>query len=173
MFLVRRLARAKWELPDGFKSGDIPADAITGDLRTKGNSLSLWRFAEVTGQGLDDAFLALAATKDARATVDKIDIVWMPESDFVGAGFDLNETDGDIHISDLVKNHVDAVKLDYRRLGLLAGYVARALKEDRWKRLTKSKVAKLLAEAVVGGRVSFDALTEKVQDEVRKHLKSR
>ena len=42
MFLIRKIARAKWESKDDLSKEEIPADAVTVDLRTSDNVLSFW-----------------------------------------------------------------------------------------------------------------------------------
>ena len=72
MFLARKITRAKWVSAD-LDSGEIPADAVTADLRTKNNTLSFWQCGDGTEEGLNEAVLALAA---AGQRVENIDIVW-------------------------------------------------------------------------------------------------
>ena len=43
MFLARKVSLAKWSKKDELAEGEIPADAVTADLRTQDNKLSFWR----------------------------------------------------------------------------------------------------------------------------------
>ena len=36
-YLVRKVTRAKWDRRDGLAENEIPADAVTSDLRTTNN----------------------------------------------------------------------------------------------------------------------------------------
>ena len=40
MFVARMITRAKWDPKPELQTGEISADAVTGDLRTRYNSLS-------------------------------------------------------------------------------------------------------------------------------------
>ena len=42
MFLARSIQRSKWPVKIEVTLDEIPADAITGDLRTSDNALSFW-----------------------------------------------------------------------------------------------------------------------------------
>ncbi len=168
MYLVRKVTRAKWERTEQLDDDEIPADAVTADLRTTNNALSLWSCADPTGEQLNDAILALVAGSER---VDKIDVVWIKRQAFVDA-VEVQESQGRTPVADLVDRHRDAVRLDYGRLGLFAKQIVAALKDDRVKRLTKKKVAQLIASAVKANRLNLDALEDRVKAEVQKHLGS-
>ena len=114
MFLARKITRAKWEPKQGFADGEIPADAVTADLRTQGNSLSLWQCGDATMHEVEEAALALAT---AGNQVDKLDIVWLSDDDLNADGQNWAETEGRTPVTDLIRRHVDLSLLDYGRLG--------------------------------------------------------
>ena len=68
-YFVRKIARAKWSNESITDNPfDIPADAITLDLKTFTNTLSVW---EVTDEGkVGDAVLAIASGFDRIETFD-------------------------------------------------------------------------------------------------------
>lgn len=165
MYLVRKITRAKWDRTDQLGEGEIPADAVTADLRTTDNALSLW--ASPDADGLNDAVLALVAGAER---VDKVDVVWIERASFKDVGVELDQTDGRTPVADLVDRHEDAVRLDLVRLGRFAEQVVHALGAEQHKRLTKKKVAQLIAAAVDAGRVPLEKLEEKVQAEVSKYV---
>ena len=72
MFLVRKITRAKWEPRQGFSSEEIPADAATVDLRTKGNSLSFWKCESDSRENIEEVALAIVA---AGNSVERLDLV--------------------------------------------------------------------------------------------------
>lgn len=160
MYLVRKISRAKWDRTAQLTAGEIPADAVTADLRTQDNALSWWGCAAAPGEPLDDAILALVAGAER---VDKVDVVWIERADFVIDGVALEATPGRTPVSDLSERHVDATRLDFVRLGGIARRVVGALAADHYKRLTKKRVAKLLAAAVEAGRVTLDGLDATVR----------
>ena len=73
-YLSRKITRAKWERRDGLANGEIPADAVTADLRTTDNTLSFWTFEDASDEGIRATALVLATAADR---VDRMDIVWV------------------------------------------------------------------------------------------------
>ena len=166
MFLARKITRSKWE-KEGFHDGEIPADAVTADLRTRDNKLSFWQCGEGTADDVEEAALALAAASER---VDKLELVWISEDDLQTDGQEWDATRGRTPVEDLNGLHIDLLRLDFVRLGKVAGRVANSLEKSRYCTLTKKHVRKLLASAVKEGRVEFGALGEGIQKEVRKLL---
>lgn len=161
------ITRAKWDIKEGFAEGEIQADAISADLRTLDNSLSFWKCGNGTTNEVEEAALALAA---ARESVDKLDLVWISESDFCANDQDWKNTEGETRITDLISLHVDLTRLDYVRLGKVAICVAEAIAEGRYKRLRKRQVADMIARAIREERVDLSDLGEKMRSEVSKAL---
>ncbi len=167
MYLARKITRAKWQPKEGFAEGEIQADAISVDLRTMDNSLSFWKCGKGTAFEVEEAALALATARDS---VDRMDIVWIPDDDLSGSKQDWKETRGNTPVSDLVTLHIDLTRLDYVRLGEVAHSIAVAIEGQRSQRISKRQVAKLIATAVKEGRVELAELKEKVKSEVNKLL---
>ncbi len=165
MFLARKISRAKWDAKEGLSKGEISADAVTADLRTRENKLSFWRCGRETE--VEDAALAIAAASDR---VDKLDIVWVDEDALKTDGQILENTEGRTHVTELIEHHVDVCRLDYVRLGNVAHHVITAIEENRYIRLSRGRVAKILAAAVEQERVNLDDLEKRVQEEVFKSL---
>ena len=167
VFLARKITRAKWEAKEDFADGEIPADAVTTDLRTSGNSLSFWQCGSGSKNEVEEAALALAA---ASRHVDKVEIVWLSEDDLATDGQKWNETEGRTPVRSLISRHVDVSLLDYERLGRIAHRIVASMQESRYCRLTRKRVASLLATAVQEGEVELSQLEERVQEEVQKIL---
>lgn len=163
MYLARKITRAKWDPKGDLPDGEIAADAVTGDLRTKGNTLSFWRCHSAMNSDLEDAALAIAATWDR---LDKLDLVWLATCDIQVAKLTLKETAGKTPVTDLIKRHVDLCKLDYVRLGKVAQMVAIAIGDKQHRRFTKASVRDLLVQAVREERLSLDKLSEGLRDEI-------
>ena len=167
VFLARKITRAKWEANENFADGEIPADAITSDLRTSGNSLSFWQCGNGTREEVEEAALALAA---ASKHVDKLEIVWLSNDHLVTDGQQWDDTEGRTPVRRLIRRHIDVSLLDHERLGRIAHRIVASMQESRYRRLTKKRVASLLATAVREGEVELAELEERVQEEVRKSL---
>ncbi|MCY4209919.1 MAG: hypothetical protein OXE97_02540 [Gammaproteobacteria bacterium] len=169
MFLARKITRAKWESQHELSADEIPADAITSDLRTRGNSLSFWQCGIAERGQLDEAVLAIAAGRDS---VEKVEIIWLAEDELEADGQTLKNTEGRTPVTGLSRSHVDVCGLDYVRLGKIAHGIVRALKEERHLKLSKIRVRKLLTSAVGQRRIDVNDLGDKVRAEIMQSLQS-
>ena len=160
MFVARMITRAKWDPKPELQTGEISADAVTGDLRTRYNSLSFWRCAGATKGDVEDVALAIAAGRDA---VAKIEIVWVKEEDLQADGQTLVTTDGHTPVADFVRCHVDVRRLDYERLGKVGRRIVASIAANQHSLLTRKRVRDLLESAVSAGRISLDELSEKIR----------
>lgn len=172
MYFARKFSRAKWWPKDGVADDEIPADAVTADLRTTMNKLSVWRCErgpdnEILEQGLLDAALALATAGDR---IDRLDIVWFACEEVERSQLVCQDSDGRTPVAALVRRHVDICELDYHRLGKVATVVQASIEQGLCKRLTEKRVTQLIADAVQNERVELDALPPRIQDGVRKLL---
>ncbi len=167
MVVVRMITRSKWEPKSEELVGEIPADAVTGDLRTQGNSLSFWRSPSGTERDFEDVVLAIAAGRDK---VDKVEIVWLEKDDLKNDGLTLVQTDGCTPIRSLTKLHADVPRLDYTRLGKIAHRIASAIAANQYSRVTRARVKKLLLSAINGQRLDLETLNEKIQNELKRTL---
>ena len=166
MFLARKISLAKWSKKQEqgeLAEDEIPADAVTADLRTQDNKLSFWRCGDEEGIEVNEAVLALAA---AGTRVDKIDVVWLAADELRSDGQTLQDTKGRTPVLELAELHVDVCRLDYMRLGKVAQRVVTALKKERYLRLRKARVRNLLAEAVEQGRIDPKDLQKRVREEL-------
>lgn len=168
--LARRVSRAKWDPAEGLNAHEVPADAVTADLRTDANALSFWRCDSSSEEDLRTVALALAA---AAERVDKLDLVWLARAALEGQGITLRDSDGWTPVAEMVKRHLDAIHLDLSRLSGVAEEVAGALRAGQHLRLTRKEVVDLLAEAAVAKLVDLAALEEKVRTDVEKALATR
>lgn len=164
MFLARKFTRAKWQPKAGIAAREIPADAVTVDLRTTDNTLSFWRYGEAGADGVRQVALAIAATAER---VDKLDIVWVAEEMLRADGVRMQDTNGETPVRAMVKEHVDAAYLDLIRLGKVAFRIAQSIRETRCARYTRQEVITLLTSAVEKRFLDLSALKDKVQDVVR------
>ena len=99
MFIARKVTHAKWEPKPGMHKGEIPADAVTSDLRTHDNALSFWQCGSGTDRELKDVVLAIAA---GRHNIDKVELVWVDDNDLCAEGQSMINTEGQTPVSDLV-----------------------------------------------------------------------
>ena len=161
------MTRSKWIHKQGALKGKIPADAITADLRTQQNRLSLWEGDITSRDSVNDVALAIAA---GRERVDKIELVWVTDEELKSDGLMLVKSVGRTPVTDLASRHFDACELDHEGLGLVAHRVASVMTTSRYYRLTAAAVRRILTTAVKEKRVDLTDLEEKVRTEVAKHL---
>ena len=167
MFLIRKVTQAKWKTNPDLSEGEISADALTVDLRTRNNSLSFWQCRTQTQSDLEHSALALAA---AANHVETFDFVWLTDDELRNDGQTIRSSRGQTPVEGLVDLHVDVCRLDYVRLGRVARRIVNALEEKRYRRLTRARVRKLLVQAVRQERVKLADLKESIQAEVQKSL---
>ena len=130
-FLARKITRAKWDRRDGLAENEIPADAVTADLRTTNNTLSFWKCEAPSDEEIRQTVLALATEAER---VDRIDVVWVEEDDFRAHSISLNPSDGRTPVASLRSRHVDVAKLDLGRLSVAATLLAQALAQGQHRR---------------------------------------
>ena len=160
MYLARKFERAKWDAQYGVAVGEIPADAVSVDLRTSKNTLSFWDCGEATLDEIKDVVLALAAARDRN---DKVDVVWVAKDKMAIHKLEIIESQGKTLVKSLVDKHRDAIALDYVRLGEIAHVLAESLDNGRYHRFTRQEVVKIIGVAVSDGRIKKNDLTEKVR----------
>ena len=165
--MARKITRAKWQPKSGIGGGKVPADAVTADLRTQSNSLSLWECGGATQEDVGAVALALAVAGDR---IDKIEIVWFSDDELRVIGLRISQTHGRTHIAEMASRHYDAQNLDYEQLGYVADCVEKALSNDQYKRFTQRRVRELVSIAVQQGKVSLDDLNGKVRRDVKRVL---
>lgn len=164
MFLARSVRRSKWPSQPNVRVEDFPADTITGDLRSKNNSLSFWHCNSSNKDEIDESVLAIAA---GRERVEKLELVWINRADLESFGQAVIRSEGLAPVADLVDQHFDLCRLDYRRLGELASQMHSAMKSGQYQLLSRSEVREILADAVLQNRLRLSDLNPKIQNEIR------
>jgi len=150
----------KWEPID---SSSIPADAITGDLRTQGNKLSLWQFDSVTDENINMVGLALASKRDDLAPIA---ITWA-DRETLSADVDFEVSLGDTPVHSLKSFHIDALNVDLERLSLIAKLFFESINNDNFKRLTRTEVKRLMIAAIQSDNLKAADLNEKLAKKVQ------
>jgi len=141
--LVRKINKGKWNHIDFLASSDISADALTNDLKTTNNTLSLW---QVNNEGeLDNAILALVAKQDNHETFD---VVIFDEAKIYEQQLELQDTPGDTPVKSLIDTHRDICDLTYSKMGLVKDLILIELRGDRVRRFTKTYLKALLKRSI-------------------------
>jgi hypothetical protein len=163
VYLARKITRARWESREGFAAGEIPADAVTADLRTTDNTLSFWICEPPPDDGIRAVVLALATGADR---IDRMDLVWAEDDAFRANGIALNPSEGRTPVASLRGQHVDLIRLDLGRLATVATLVAEALTRNQQRRFTRRKVIEIVVEAIHHELLSVSELDSRVSEEI-------
>lgn len=167
-WLVRKVASGKWAVKPELRSDGIAADAVTSDLKTTENALSLWLCGTVNG-GPDPKEIVWALGSTCRR-LDPIKLCCFRKSDLEERGFDIRESEGHTRIASLKPLHRDLVKLDLTKLSSLASLIANCVRtEENYCSFSKSEVLDLLVKAVKEKVLSLDDLAEN-QEKLRARL---
>lgn len=161
-FYVRKISPAKWPQ----KGQDLPleqyrADAITGDIRTTEDTISLWMIEHL--EELESAVLALASGVDKMITYN---VLVIPEEKITEYGFKLAETEGDMPVDMLIHAHRDIMGVTYEGLGLFARLITDSINSDGLRTITRKRVKSLILEAYKDGRINRSKLKERMLKEI-------
>lgn len=160
--LVRKINRTKWNNVDE----DVfllSSDAISSCLRTKSNTLSVWRINSETE--IDEAVLAIISNGD---NIETIDVVVLDGEFLVKASVEQEFTEGNTPVIDLRQNHVDLKNLNYFKIGLVAEHIIQRIKFEKVKRYTKKELKSILKKAIEQERLKMEDLKEAVIAELNK-----
>lgn len=163
MELIRKVSLAKWKNSLAVGPDYISADAVTGCLRTTGNTLSVWK-AE-TPEEYDQSVLALLASLTSMETID---IVRLEAKELESNELELAETDGDTRAKGLEGLHRDIINLNHGSLKSVAEIVKAKVAENKSIRLRRQEIKVILNKAVAEGIVDIDALPDKIRAELLK-----
>ena len=165
-FIVRKISLRKWDpLPD-LEDDNIQADAITIDLKTHGNALSVWGCE--SEENLEDVALALASAGDC---LNVVDVTWVEISSLPALGIQPQKTPGDTPVSDLKDYHLNIMNLDMRRITDLAQLFAQRIRQGKkHRRFSRPEVKRLITNAVKANRLLLDDLKEKIRDAIQSEL---
>jgi hypothetical protein len=159
--LAHAVSRAKWEKKPSSSDEEIPADAVTTDLRTHENDLSFWEFGDDEEQRWDEAALAITSKRER---LDSVDLAWIERDAVAAAGISLVGTPGNTPVADLKRRHTDARQLDAYRLIDIAELIFKEMRSGgRVRRLSTAQVRGLITNAINGNRVDPADLSPKLR----------
>ena len=172
MFLARKISLPKWKQHPDLAEGELRADAVTADLRTVDNALSVWQCGdnEATEKDVQEAALAMASIMDR---ADTIDLAWLGKDELEQAGHIVRQTNGETNVLDLRSHHFDICELNYTRLGDIASRIAKAVRDGQRRRFRRRAVLDLLADAVELDRIKIPYLKCPLRQQVQEHVDER
>jgi len=162
---IRKVTKAKWNnqlSEDSNLNSIISADAITGCLRTKSNTLSIWNVDDV-----DDAILALASVNDS---IVPIDYIVIDDEFFHKTGVTIKNVIAESNpVESLREKHFDIINLDYNSLGLISKEIANGIILEKNKYISRcnaTNVKKILKDAISTKRIKLEELNSNLQSKL-------
>ena len=163
-YLVRKVSLSKWQPKFGVIEGEIPADALSADLRTFENALSFWKIeSPQDANEIGQVALALIANADK---VDRMDLTWIKRESLDSKGIQMNSTEGNTPVKCLKNLHVDVSCLDMVRCSKIASIISESIHCQWIIRFTKKDLLKLITGALRGELLSIEDLNHKVREAV-------
>jgi hypothetical protein len=159
--LVRKIERAKWMQKDVVNGATPSADAVTGSLRTKNNTLSVWQIENL--DELEDAVIAFVCQGQH---LDTVDVVSFTESALSERKLGFRNTPAKTPHRKFVERHYDVCDLDYDSLGRFSLVIVDCLRKESIVRFTHKQLKDLVRQAVADGRVAIEDLNKNVASAV-------
>lgn len=166
--MVRMLEKQKWasvnlSTEDHTKT---PADAITSDLRTRSNTLSLWLIN--TRDELVNAVLALAV---GRKQITRLDVMILEKDIIEEKGLTVvnSPESGLSPIEEYNDYHYDLIGMDYLKLGILSEIILDNLDNpENCIRFDKKDIGDIIYEGYKSKKFNIEELDAKLQGELLK-----
>jgi hypothetical protein len=174
-YIARKISRAKW-VKEVFSDDpqDISADALTGCLRTSGDTLSFWQ-CDPHHEDVTEVVHALATPRvdpslpRERGKIERIDVVLLRNNDLEIEGFTSIARPGNTCVNDLCDRHIDLTNLTMNKLCSLAKQIVPKVRQSsHCHRFTRGEIIRIIDQAVKSQRLNAHDLDEKIQIELRK-----
>lgn len=161
---VDKLPRWQAARGNGVEPDEISADALTTDLKTEGSALSFWSCGVVTASGgpsqIDDVVLALCANAQR---LDAVTIVWVEVASLEQQSIKIVRSPGVTPVSDLTDKHVDVVRLDVQRVGVLAEALVNSVANQCFRRFDTTEIKSILTAAITARRLNPGSLAPSIK----------
>jgi hypothetical protein len=165
---ARKFSRAKWVKPASITDDDIPADAITGCLRTTENKLSFWECTRDT-QSIEEIVIALA-TGSKFKRIEKMHLIALPQETLRSEQLGV-PSKGDTLVDELRDRHFDLTELTLNKLTKVAKMMESQIESEiDCHSFTAKQVAKILNNFVEVGKIKLEKLDSEIQVQLRKLL---
>jgi hypothetical protein len=156
--LVRKIDKGKWLQMDIENVGNVSADAITNDLKTTSNKLSVWEIA--SSDDIDQAVLAMTA---GGQHLETIDVVTIDPQHIAAQGIYCLSAEGVTPVDHLKNTHRELPQLSYSKLGAIAHEIVDSIETDSVQRRTMGELREILKKAILEGKLQPDRLSESLR----------
>lgn len=168
MYYVRKMSKPPnlYKIKETADISAIPADFLGQEMRTAGNTLSVWRCESTDECGRFDAIkAALFASSEIAATQFLILDSEMLEA----AGIRTKDIEGKTAYKGLSGLHVDLCDLTYEKVGVLLNlYHETSKMEDRIPKIEKEDFQKLALDAYKNDRLDEASMNEQLKKAIQK-----
>lgn len=173
-YYVRMINQTKWvkclDIDKITNASCIPADLITNDLKTTGNTLSLWKINSLDETELIETVLALSLAREDFATLD---VLIMEESILNSFGFSVESSpdSANTKYENAKARHYDLTNLNYQNLGNFSECILKVMENRSFfmKRYTRSKVVSLIVDHCKKELISVEILNEKMRNKINSY----
>lgn len=151
--------------PNCFSTGDI----LLSDLKTEKNTLSLWSYDDDKEKDI-----LLAAMALSRQHIQKLVYVVMDDEGIGKMGIPLEPEEGNadgITDKNILNKHINLAKIDFWRLGYVAEYLCKLVKEkDGHDFISDKDLFKLMKKLVNDGVIDVDQMNDTLRESFQKRL---
>ena len=178
-FYVRKFARAKWNVLEKDADNIIEnynADTIANDMRTQGNTLSLWKVESLSDYDIEPVLVINSLLGD---TISKIDLMFIPEE--MMDEYSLVQKDGDTVVVRYRHLHYNVEKLSVKTHVLFAKNIVLKILADAEankkaqrqsvliKRITEREQFEMIEKWIAQGDIDFTQLKERQKSAIEKY----
>lgn len=173
MYYVRKLSKPsslfKIQTLEDIKT--IYADFLGQDMRTKENTLSVWRSETLNPSDLDNA---LKAALLSSSQLNNTQFIILDSEELASVNITTsNEKPGVTAYKGLENLHTDLCELTYEKIGaLLQLYKKISTNPERTPKIEKKRFKEIIVEANTLGVLDVSVLQEHMQNEIAKVLDS-
>lgn len=164
--LVRKIEKRKWKPREQLKVADIPADAITGCLRTQTNTLSVWEISQNKEDKIINEGILALVTGPQQMHIESIDIVLLNPEELESKELEIVQKEGQTQVEDLAQAHRNISNLTYAKLGMIAEIILKNIHNNNVKRRTRLQITKIIIEALKHDRLKFNSLHENIRETI-------
>lgn len=177
-YYVRKFARAKWSLLEKGTEDIIDnykADTIANDMRTTGNTLSLWKVDSLSDADIEPVIVINSLLGD---TISRLDLMFIPEQ-FIN-NYILEQVDGNTVVANYRNLHYNVTQLTVGKHILFAKEIMLkiiALENQSAKqpghqplirRYQEKKQLEMIEKWIQMGEIDFSQLKEKQQEAIER-----
>lgn len=158
---IRKFTRSKWTKNLNIEKNQYSADAITGCIRTQGETLSVWRTDndDLTSEYNKKIIAALATSMDNPTAMD---ILMFDDDGLKEHDLQIVQEDSDSIVYEVNSSHYNISCLNYEKLGDVSDYIVSLLNAEKVpERIGLGKIKEIVNEMIQAGFISSKSLNVK------------